>query len=293
MNIVLPITVNESNLTTNVGNEHADWAAGSYAEGDKVVFEEFIYEALTATSDQPDEGAAKDTPTWVRLGRANMWRMWRDGADSRSKRDSDIEVTIPLTNVATTVGLVGLQGTEAQVTLTDSEEGVVYDQTQTITDISAKDWWEWYFGTYNAKSSVVFDDLPSYGDADLMIKITGTESNEVQVGRAIIGQQSSLGVTLEGVDVRSEDYSKKQRDTFGNLELVPRRTIKLMEYDVRMEPTAVDFVERRLSSVAAMPTLFIGDPTMPESIVFGVYEDFTIVVNGYTITEASIAVQEF
>lgn len=295
MRTVQPVNVNDSNLTaTNVAEIIFDWTLGTYNIGDQRVYGESVYEALGTTSDRPDIGAAKSTPTWIRLGYSNIWRMFRDGADSRSTAPGEINVTIQTVAPATAIALLGLSGSHAYIMLTDDVEGIVYQADASLADIGVLDWWEYWFTDYDTVSSVYFPDIPAYGGAELNVLIeAATETANAECGRVVFGPEREIGVTVEGVQSRFEDFSTKTRDEFGNLTLVPRRTIRVVDYDFKVENTAVDFTQRAFSALAGTPAVFVGHPDLPETTVFGVYQSFQVIVNGHMITDCSLSVEEF
>ena len=100
-------------------------------------------------------------------------------------------------------------------------------------------------------------------------------------------------MTNYGVTVSILDYSTKERDGFGNLTLVPRRTVRLVDYDVKVDSDKVDFVVRALERIAATPTLFIGDELYSSSVTFGVYRDFTQGIDTPSISDLTIQVEGF
>lgn len=296
MKIVKPIEVTEAILTDSdvALDDYVVWAAGTYNLGDQVRYDLSAYEALTTTTDQPDVGAAKAVPTWLRLGYVNRWRMFRDGSDSVTTNTAAITVTMDFAAVVTTIGLLGLSADSAQLIMTDGVEGEVYNETISLTDIAAIDWWEYFFTTYDSMDTALFEDIPPYPDAVLVLTISRTNPlDDASCGRVVAGPIAELGVTNYGTDVGIVDYSIRERDEFGNLQIVPRRTVKRVGYDVTLESILVDYVQRALSKISATPALFIGDHTYESTIVFGLYRDFTINLSGVSTSAATIEVEGF
>lgn len=171
---------------------------------------------------------------------------------------------------------------------------IAYDRTITIVDIGVTDWWEYFHLEYEERDLAYFNDLPAIAGANIRIIVTAVgETQEAEVGRAILGLESQVGVTLEGVQSRLQDFSRKERDTFGNLMLVKRRTIRIVDFDFMVEPALVDSVQRRFGALAATPTLFVGHVEMPETFVFGVFNQFSTIINGHTISECAASIEEF
>lgn len=302
MKLVVPITVDATNLTTNVVNEVVDWTAGTHLEGVRLVEGELVYEVVEhpSTTDQPSVGAAKVVPTWIVVGYANKWRMWREGSDSVSTRTSTVGIACsitPLSSAAiTTVGVLGVEALSVTVEMTDAVDGVVYDETQDVADIGVPDWWSYFFTDYSRNRTIVFDGLPAYYGAGVTLAVTinpASPTDQVECGRVVIGRALEVGQSLQGVKSRNITFSKKERDEFGNLTLVNRRTIRVIDYPVMIPNVNVDSVQRKAADLAATPTLFIGDGDMPETIVFGVFESFDVIINGLSVVECSISVEEF
>ena len=297
MRIVTPYNINPAELnTTNVVNSEADWTAGTYALGVKRVQNNQVYEVVATpdTTAEPVAGAAASPPTWVRLGWSNQYRMFRDGRDSYSSRDESIDVTLNFDEIITTLGALGLQGVSATLTVVDSVEGTVYNETISLVDIGVGDWWEYFFSPYEFNDTAIFDNMPPYPGADINLSVdSATADDETRAGRVIAGFEQPLGVTNYGVSVSILDYSTKERDGFGNLTLVPRRTVRLVDYDVKVDTAQVDFVVRALERISSTPTLFIGDSSFSSSVTFGIYRDFTQGIDTPSISDLTIQVEGF
>jgi len=295
--IVLPFEVDSTILTaTDVVNTESDWSAGTYNLGDRAVEANRVYEVVAGpgTTDQPSVGAAADPPTWVLLGWSNQYRMFRDGRDSLSSQLDNISVDLEFGVVVTTVGALGLLGTEAVLTMTDPVEGMVYTETVSLIDIGVSDWWEYFFLPYDQRDTAIFDGIPSYSNATISIDVTAaTAQDTAAVGRIVAGVERELGVTNYGTAVSILDYSTKERDGFGNLTLVPRRTVRLVDYDVTVSSPRVDFVVRQLEQISAIPALFVGDELYSSSVTFGVYRDFSQGITTPSISDLTIQVEGF
>lgn len=299
MDFVVPITVDSTNLATNLTNEASDWTAGTYSTGTQKVEGEFLYEVVASpnTTDQPSVGAAKTVPTWTLVGYANKWRMWREGVDSISSKVGNIVTTVTIGSALTTmVGVLNVDALSVTVRMTDPVEGEVYNETKNVADIGVGDWWEYFFTDYSRNKALVFDNIPAYSGTGVKVAITITAASggdTVSVGRVVLGRAVEIGQSLAGVNSRNISFSKKERDEFGYLTLVNRRTIRVVEFPVMIESTKTNAVQRQVADLDVTPTLFIADKNKAETIVFGVCEDFAIIINGLSVTECNISVEEF
>ena len=296
MQIIRPVPVTEGRLTaSNVPiDDYPEWAAGEYAKGEKVVVGIEAFEALDVTSDQPAVGVAKQPPSWLRLGFVNRLRMFRDGRDSKTRQAGGVSTEVTPGQIVNGLTLLGLEGLSVTVTMTDPVEGVVYQKTEQITDISVNDWYEWYFLPYGFREDFVFTDLPPFSAGVISVDIeTSRPTDTAAVGRYVLGVVRELGVTLYGTSVRTQDFSVRERDGFGNLTIVRRRQIRLVDYRVDVATQMVDSVQRELDQIANEETVFIGADHMGSTIIFGFYRDFDITISNYALSAATIEVEGY
>jgi hypothetical protein len=295
MRIVSPYDVTPAELvSTSVVNEYANWASGTYNTGDRAIYDNRVHEAVATTTDRPDVGALSDPPTWVYVGWSNQYRMFRDGIDSRSTSVGDIDITLEFSGIVGTVALLGVSGVSARLVAETVADGVIYDKTIQLINIGVQDWWEYYFLEYGASEDAIFDDVTPFTGVTLSLTIAAASaSTETSIGRVLAGLSKYIGVALYGTSISFQDYSIKERDGFGNLILVKRRTIKEVKYDVHVNTSGVSDIVRVLKTVAAVPTLYIGEDSMPSTIVFGVYTDVSQGITTPSVSELTITVEEF
>lgn len=301
MKLIRPTEVPENDLTatgavltaSNVADDDApEWdSATSYSTDDQVVVlgeVQRLYEALQNNSDSypPDNPA-----DWNDLGAINRWKMFDGGSNTQTVNPDSIEVTLEPDGIINSFTLLNIEAAEAEVTVTDDLEGVVYNETYNLIDNSAVDSWYAYFFEPIVFIRQLSDlSLPAYGSPQIDITLTNTGS-DTKCGLAVIGQQAEIGVTVFGTSVGIRDFSRKETDEFGNFTVVERRFFRLVDYDVRIDTSKVDFVQKVLSDRRAKPTVYIGAVENPETIVYGYFRDFDIVLSNPALSNATIEVE--
>lgn len=294
MNIIIPIQIKPENLlSTNVPIDDApDWAPGIYPAESTVVFNFRIYESLDETSDQPDEGAVAEIPTWIDLGAINQWRMFDGVIGQRTVNAGLIDVTLSeLPKVINAISLFGLTGKALHVTVTDPIDGVVYETEIALQDNSAvTDWYNYFFEAIIQREDVTLIDLPNYKNAEINLVIDSGDS-DATCGEVVLGRQTTLGVTNFGTSISIQDYSRKERDQFGNISVVERRFAKLVDYDVTVETKSASNIQSILARIRAQPVVFIGDENKPETVVYGFYRGWRIGLDAPSISTATIEVE--
>jgi len=179
-----------------------------------------------------------------------------------------------------------------RVYLNDPDEGVVYDVTTNLVDIGVGDWWGYYFSDYIFQTVAYLSNLPPYSEATLGVEVFASEQLAA-AGRLLFGPEKDVGISAGEVGVRIEDYSRRERDVFGNLNLAPRRTIQVLDYTFMVEPEVVASVRRIFENLAATAALYAADPDSPETVVFGVFNRWDTLTDTRTICECSATVEEF
>lgn len=303
MDIVIPIRFEEgsyptSNVTTK---EYPDWVAGSYDEGDTVVYDDrLVYRSVAdGNTDNPSSPSDPTTPLWVLLGYSNPYRMFTEGVDSITTQDVDtpLEITLDFGENIETIGLLNMKGESVTVTMTDPTEGVVYTSTITLTDISVEDWWEYFFSPYKLQTDAVFQKLPPYNNATVTITITPVTGGQASLGRLVAGVSYEIGTTDYGSSVGRRRYRDLTRDGFGNLVIRPLRYVKRGNFEVTLDNTRIDTVQRYFDEVQDVPTLFVGVKNIPgmssSTTIFGIAKDFDLNIEYFEKSTYSLEIEGY
>jgi len=301
MKLIRPTDIPENDLTataavltaSNVAaDDAAEWSSGtSYSVGDQVIVlrvHQRLYEALQASTGSfpPDNPA-----DWNDLGAIDRWKMFDGGTNTQTVNPDSIEVTLEPDGIINSFTLLNIEAAEAEVTVTDDLEGVVFNETYNLIDNSSVDSWYAYFFEPISQSTQITDlSLPAYGSPQIDITLTNT-GNDAKCGLTVIGSEADIGTTIFGTSVGIRDFSRKESDEFGNFNVVERRFFRLVDYDARIPTPNVQFVQRLLSDRRAKPTVYIGEVDNPETIVYGYYRDFDIVLSNPAFSNATIEVE--
>lgn len=294
MIIIQPVPVTVAMLTaSNVPeNEYPAWTAGTYTLGQRRIYNHRIYEVIVAsTTAQPDVGAAATPPSWLDIGATNRFKMFDQIISTQTTYASEIDVTITPGSIVNAAAFFGLTANFITVVMTDPVEGVVFNETRSLQDnTNIIDWYSYFFEPITFKPDTVFLGLPAYGNAAINVIIDAGAGN-AQVGEVVIGRQRTLGVSNFGTSVSIIDYSIKSTDDFGNTVIVQRAYSKRADYEVTVETNAIASVQKALADIRTTPTVFIGDGNRPETVVYGFYKQFNIVLSTPSISDCSIEVE--
>lgn len=296
MKIIKPIAINDSNmLYSNVDEDDAPlWDDGTaYELAEEVMINHIVYKAASAnTNKDPREEANR--AIWPIVGATNRWRMFdmTRGTEIQTTGEDEIVVVIKANQLYSSLALFGLSAEDIRVEIIDGSNGVVYDESFTLSSNTGITYFfEWFYTPPQRKNQFVTFDLPYYPNADIRVTISNP-GNLVRVGKLVIGFAKDLGCTSYGTNVRFIDFSRRDRDDFGNLVAVNRRKISERTFLVKVDSDQLAQVENTIKSLDSTPTVFVGSPAHQVTIIFGLAIDFNSDY-AYRKTNYSLKVQEF
>jgi hypothetical protein len=280
MKVIKPTTITPDMIvSSNVVEAYALWAVGTtYAKHARVDHGIHYFESLS----HGNVGNDPDTsPTfWQNIGPDNKHAMF-DGQISTetTKATSPLTVTIA-TGIVNSIALLGLTGKSVSIVMRDGGASPpVYSRTIDLEGSIILDWYMYFFEPFEQLSEVVLTDLPPYSNGQ--ITMTLSSGSAVAIGELLVGTVYALGeMALEhGATIGIIDYSRKDTDPdTGLTTFVQRAYSKRMSGQFLIENGSISGVQKILSSVRAVPSVYIGseDTDYSALIVYGFYRDFSI-----------------
>lgn len=262
-------------LVSSVAEDEAVYSTGAtYAQnatvrGNTAATAHSLYVSLQAGNTNK---ALTDTAWWLPAGSTNRWRMFDEVVGSQTIDADRITVVLTSTKRITALALFNIDAAEMRVTQTDPIDGVVYDKTiSLISRNGINNLWRWAFGDIERRRQKVLTDLPPYSGAQITITLSNP-GNSVKCGALVVGRSRSYGQSLAGLTVGSQDYSRKDRDAFGNAIIVKRPFSRRNSIEVLVPNDLVDGLIELLDEYRATPLVFIGSAKFGSTIVYGFYK---------------------
>ena len=277
MKVIRPIEITPAKILSSSATEiYSAWSsATTYAEGNRALYNNRIYESLINTNlnKQPDTN-----PTaWLDIAPNNKTAMFDQVVNTQTTAITSLTVTFQPGMVFNSVAFLNIQGNSINVQVKKSPTGsVVYDQTIGLDYTDIFDWYGYFFEPFDLRDTVVLTDIPPYTNSVIKITINGTGS--VSLGNFIYGTATEIGATQYGVTFGIRDYSIKDTDDFGNTIFVKRAFSRRMEPQLMLDNTKIRYVSKLLSELRATPTVWVGseDAQYEPLVIFGFYKDYTI-----------------
>ena len=291
MKVIPPITVTAAMLTSSTIAEpdtsigEASWvSATNYTTGALVIrtTTHKVYERLAPGG--VDAGLPEVSPTkWLEIGPTNKWAMFDSNRTTGSSASGTCVVVItPSASVNTRINSIALVGCSAlSVTIDVSSGGSsVYTYTAPLLTRNTSGWYKYFFGTFNYRASVVNFNIPPTIDNIITITFTMPATNG-SIGNIIIGNYISLGDIQVSPTLEALNFSKIERDEFGNSLLVQRRTVPRTSQRTFTTKANVNKLLAARESLNAVPAVWAGiddniDLYFEPLLILGVYKEFSI-----------------
>ena len=269
------------------------WSPGTYQVGAQRIDNDIIYEAQVETTDRPSEGVNKTPKSWLKMGYINPLRALNDGVDSLTKGTGTLRFELRFDELADGLALLNMYGVSATVWVVDDIDGTVYEKTVEITDYLTDNWYDHWFAPYETQPDHVFDDLPPYIGAKIVIEINGSDENDpVAIGRIAAGRIIDLGGLQWGAEIGWLNASIYDRTGFNDLIYVPRRKVATVDYKVSFRTREFDRVKRDMDTINE-PMVFIGSPLYGATVFYGVLRDARQILADLAWSDLSLDVEAF
>lgn len=304
MKTISPITLNDTNVTTNVPEtDYPEWAIGTtYAVGYTVQIssEHGTWENQVADNIGNDpmttDDRVSDDPKWLYLGKTNPWKMFDDVfVNDQTQTADEIVVQIVPGDVVDGLGVFEVDGQSVTAVVTDPIDGEVYNNTKSLLDIEVEDFYEYFFSPVRSIRSAVFLDLPPYPDATIKVRITDT-GGTAKGGAVVAGTSIDIGKLRWGPSIGRISNSKRNKDDYGRVTLVPRKGARRIDLDLIIKNDSVVYSEYQLGLLDGIGAAFIGDDKdigFEFLNIYGFFNDFRVVVPGLKISECAIEIEGF
>lgn len=274
-------------------NDHAAWNSGTtYALGDRVILTSThkIYQSLQGSN--TNKNPASEPLWWAEVGPTNRWRAFDLSSTTQTVVGAADYYEITPGQAVNALALINISGIlTVRVRLTDPSFGLVYDKTANLTFVpSESSWYAWFFEPRIEQTLFVVEDLPSYPNATLRIDVTS--SGTAYIGSLIFGSVRSIGLGVQhGVQLGIQDYSRKERNEWGDVVLVQRAFAKRASFQLLVENKQLDNTYRLLTELRATPCLWIGSDRIGSLSIFGFYNNFDINIAYATYSDCTIDIE--
>lgn len=288
----VPPAVNVSNsFWKSMGSVYKTYVTGTYALNDIVTDSHMNYQSLVATN----TALLTDSTKWQNLGPSNMTAVIDNLRNTKTVSPNDIVLSFALGQRAGALAVIGIDATSI---LIEEYLGatLVYSNLMNLTLRNTKSWKQYYFGKFAYRQTVQVFDLPPYISG--RIQITIKKKNGIRgVGGVIIGNAVYLGETQYDPTSDHLNFSTITRDIFGNVTLVPRRSVPKIDLKIQFPKTLVPDILKVRETLNGVPAFWSGldddtDPYFEPVESYGVHKQFSLNLSNFAFGVISLEVEE-
>lgn len=287
MIVIPPIKIEEGNLvSSNIAEPSTGevvWNASTNYSVGSVVIRTATHRKYECQVAGVDAGLPEATPTrWLDIGPTNKWAMFDQNRSIQSVNTGLIEVVISPGKRVNSIGLLGLESTTIRVEVLDILDNVLWDSG--IVNTNARltlTWTDYFFGPFGYKPSYLEMNLPPYSSAKIKVTITNT-AGDAKCSGVVLGNRVYLGATQYNARSDSLNFSRIERDDFGNSLLIPRRTVPKTSQTLYANKNLVNTIRKVREDLNAVPALWSGldednsSEYFESILIFGIYKQFEI-----------------
>lgn len=283
MNVTLPLEVTpERLLSSTVPDADASageslWnAATNYAAGALVVRVETRrrYECIVPGVNSTPPESAPDR--WLEMGASNQNAMFDYNSDQATEAASPLTVVLKPGKRIDSVYLDGVRAHQLTATLRVGGAVVYGPQVRNMNGRRTRSWSQYFFGEFNFIDAVVLQDLPLYANAELEITLTRA-GGPVRCARLVVGRKEHIGQAEWSPVSDVLDFSKIERDDWGNAQLRPARTVPITQQRLVLDTPLISGVYELRSSLQGKAAVWsaLGDctesPYFRPLLLFGIF----------------------
>ena len=230
---------------------------------------------------------------WLDLGPTNKWAMFDQTAGTVTSHPSEIDMTLTMSGRIDGLALFALKAVEsAQVIISTDGDGTIYDETISLraTD-GIGDYYSYCFEPIEQKQKLQLTTLPKYLNPTVRVILTGNGTDPIECGTMATGPTKSLGTTLhDGADIGLADYSRKERDDFGNYSITERAFSDTGTFQTLLDNYEVDGVKSILAQYRATPAVYSATDLYNAALIYGFPKEWHVEL---TYAEQSILSIDF
>lgn len=299
MRTIIPTAITDAMLTsTNLTeDDYAEWLIGTtYAADDYVIVigtSHRIFQSLqdSNTGNDPSEAANVDV-YWRDVSATNRWKPF-DGLSSKQAVGTD-SITYTLDNLGMVDGIAffGLVAETVRVEIVN-DSVTVYDQTISLSNSGdVIDAYTYFFEPFSFISKLIAPEIPPYTAATYNITIAG--SGTVKVGQISLGRDRYIGKTLFGTGLGINDFSRTERDDFGDVSFKRGNSFRTVDFEVSLDTSAAERAFDMLDGIRSQGAVFYaGDSTDKYgTTVFAFFTGLKLTLSGPQESDFSLQVEE-
>lgn len=300
MKVLVPIKVDNSVFSaSNVAeNDYPIWDnTTTYAQGARVLIAGTIHKVYESRiAGNQGKNPLTDEASWLYVGASNRWKAFDERLNDPTVNAGSITYTLISPGVADGIAFFKLVGKSVRVRVlsNDPTPVVVFDKKKDLVyQDNIADWFDYFYEDIEFDDEAIFTAVTILTGYSIEITIA-VDSGNAQVGQITFGRVRDLGSAVTpGTGIGIKDYSRKERDEFGNVSIVERDFVSTANFMFVAMSGNENRLKRILTPLRAKPAVyFLGeDAAQYGATVYGHYESFYVQMSFKGLDNISLSVE--
>jgi len=246
MIVIPPITLSilSSSATEPVASDGTAWVTGtSYTQGTVVYLasnhKTYYCIANGVSTQSPDLNIYAAIPMWIEYGYTNKYTLLDMFRNKGTTATTTYSVSCSSSNRFDTVAIYKATADTLVVSVSSSTVGTFYTYTATAL----------------ASGTVLCENIPPYYNATITVTASGPN---ISISGLTAGISEYIGYIQRNAVLDSNNYSKVDRDIYGNVTLTRRRNVPKITCTTMCEAELINRVAEVRDDINAKPVLWIG-----------------------------------
>lgn len=295
MRMMRPFSVKQANLISSTVAETAPLYNGatsyalnavvrSDAAGGTVEFKSLV----ASNVGNPLTDASK----WLPLGPSNRWKALDGKITAQTVNNLSISYRIQIAGRVDGVSVLNADAASVRIMAEDAVDGLVFDKTVSlVSNYGITDIFAYLTEPLERIPDCFIGGLPVLY-SNLIVTVTvASPTGQVKLGEAIPTLSRKIGGTQYGASIGFIDYSRKEKDTFGNDVVVERGFSKKAGFTINVATGMTDQVAALFAKYRATPIVYLGSELFGCTLVYGWARDFNEEIRGPRQTICSVQVE--
>lgn len=288
--VVRPFSVTASNLAASnvTETEYPTYnASTSYGVvGQRVIYNHEVYENINGSGNIGKvPGTDEAVNFWIYVSVSNRFKMFDSQISSQTVWPDEITASVTYTERPTRLYFGNVECQYITVEMLDSTDSVVFSRTyQMYENTGTPSYYSFFTARLQRKTDLLVTGFPPLANCKFNITIVN-DGGDAKCGVMLAGYAEFIGVTQLGLILGTRDFSVKQRNDFGDYQILQRAYSRYGEATVLVNNSGIDRVIQTLANYRATATLFIASNLYNSAMIYGFYDDFT---NAVSYQEASL-----
>lgn len=240
-----------------------------------------------------------DTNYWIEVSPTNYYAMFDSYTSTQSSgilTDGQYELSYKINaSKCSALALFNCSGKYVDLSCESSTGKTLWSTRVYLYKKESKSWSDYFFSEPVVLRADVYQQFPRYYGTYINIKIVGP--SQAACGTVVLGALKDLGLTKWSPTLAITDYSKKETNDYGVTYLSEGKYKKKVVLDMYIDRKDVDLVYKTVAKYRATPIVYVCDNSSAATdmieamLVYGFYNDFSIVVSGPVKDDCSLTVE--